>query len=164
MSSTRMLAFVCLLGCSYGFAQVTSADKPNSPLPNYDIVSIKPNNSGDGHVSISQDNGKLLSQQCFGSHPHSKRIPLQAGTRSSGLTGPLRDARFDVKAKVLQPDNEQLSHLTRAQLGQMLQPILADRFHLKTHLEKRELLIYRLVREKDPAKITQTSTSSAQRR
>jgi len=63
---------------------------------------------------------------------------------SAGLDSP---ERFDIDAEAGQP-------ATRAQLFQMLQALLADRFQMKIHQEDRELPVYELTVEKKGPRLT----------
>jgi uncharacterized protein (TIGR03435 family) len=54
-------------------------------------------------------------------------------------------ARFDIKAKIIDPDKKALEGLTAEQFDSMQQPILTDRFQLKFHHEMKRLPVYELV-------------------
>jgi uncharacterized protein (TIGR03435 family) len=62
-----------------------------------------------------------------------------------GLPGWADSSRFDVTAKVSDPDLKALSHLSREQRQAMIAALLADRFHLKLHTEIKTLPVYELV-------------------
>lgn len=61
--------------------------------------------------------------------------------------------KFDVEAKFDPGDIQKGSTLTYRQRAAMLQPILADRFKLKVHFEKRELSVLALVAAKSGPKL-----------
>ncbi len=63
----------------------------------------------------------------------------------SGMPKWADDARFDVQAKVVDPDIEALKKLTDAQREAMLAAVLTDRFHVKVHTETKMLPVYDLV-------------------
>jgi uncharacterized protein (TIGR03435 family) len=65
--------------------------------------------------------------------------------RAAQITGPdwITDTRFDMNA-TLPPGGK------TEQVGEMLQPLLADRFGLKFHREKKEFNVYVLVRNNRP--------------
>jgi len=63
----------------------------------------------------------------------------------SGLPGWADSARFDVTAKVSEPDRSTLEKLTREQQEAMLRPMLAERFHVKAHTETKTLAVFNLV-------------------
>lgn len=145
-----------LLATSIAGAQnaprAAAAAKPQA----YDIVSIKPNDTGSGHVDIWVDDAKFtaanvslatLIEEAYGF----KRDQI------IGLEGPVNSVRFDIRAKVLEPDLKALDAMTGEERGRMLQPILADRFHMKFHLETKVLPVYQLVLAKGGSKLVQTS-------
>jgi uncharacterized protein (TIGR03435 family) len=142
-------------------AQATSAQTATpagaaKKIPAYDVVSIKPNNSGPNHLSITVDDGNFtaenvdlatLIQDAYGY----KRDQI------IGLDGSISSARFDIRAKVLDPDIKALDALSGAERGSMLRAILIERFHLKFHTEMRELSVYELLQAKGGSKLVQTS-------
>ena len=73
-----------------------------------------------------------------------------------GLSGPVCDARFDVTAKVVAPSGGAPPKLSDAQLAAMIIPLLADRFHLKVHLEPKTLPVYDLIVAKGGPKLKLT--------
>ncbi|HEY5055574.1 MAG TPA: TIGR03435 family protein, partial [Acidobacteriaceae bacterium] len=73
-----------------------------------------------------------------------------------GLSGPVSDARFDVTAKVIAPGGGAPPKLSDAQLAAMIIPLLADRFHLKAHLEPKTLPVYDLIVAKGGPKLKLT--------
>jgi uncharacterized protein (TIGR03435 family) len=62
----------------------------------------------------------------------------------SGIPGSLESVRFDVRAKIVDPDLGVERSLTDPQRRAMLLPILAERFHLKARLMTREMAGYDL--------------------
>jgi len=71
----------------------------------------------------------------------------------SGLSGPVSSAHFDINAKVLAPDNGAPRKLTDTEMEAMIIALLADRFHLKAHLEPKTLAVYDLVVNRGGPKI-----------
>jgi uncharacterized protein (TIGR03435 family) len=67
-----------------------------------------------------------------------------------------RNVRYDIEAKVDDEDREALKRLTRQERAAMVQALLADRFHLKTHPDTRELSVFHLVVAKGGVKMTST--------
>jgi uncharacterized protein (TIGR03435 family) len=108
--------------------------------PAFDVVSIKPtvsNRGGGPGPFISTSAGRLFgrgSLKFFLQYAYG----LQA-FQIVGGPGWLSTDRFDVEAK--EPPGD--SHYS--QFPQMLRPRLADRFHLTTHRETRQLGIYSLL-------------------
>jgi bla regulator protein BlaR1 len=67
------------------------------------------------------------------------------GDLITGLDGPVASANFDLMAKVLPSDSGPPAKLTEQQLQAMIIPMLAERFHLKAHVEPKILPVYDLV-------------------
>ena len=118
-------------------------------LSPYDVVSVKQHNPAD----------ESPNQQSFGMGIHdtvfsATNVPLKniiefsydvKEDQISGLSGPVDSAHFDIEAKVLAPDGGTPPKLTDTQLQAMLIPLLADRFHLKAHLQPKVMPVYDLV-------------------
>lgn len=113
-------------------------------LPPYDVVSVKINHSGEQSWNINTHDDRLIIHN----------VPLKSILEFTydihqdlifGVTGPIADANFDVEAKVVPPDGAAPPKLTDHQLTAMIIPLLADRFHLKAHLETRTMPVYDLV-------------------
>ncbi len=67
--------------------------------------------------------------------------------------------RFDIKAKVVDPDPMVMKHLTQEQSRKMLEPILTDRFQLKFHHEMKTLPVYEMVVVKGGPKFRETTAA-----
>jgi uncharacterized protein (TIGR03435 family) len=129
---------------------------PDSKVPTYDVVSIKPNKSGSGNVDISVDDGNFEAVNVS-----LKTMLLSAyGLKDAQLVNLPKwgeSARFDIKAKVIDPDKKIMDALTGPQFRSMQRPILTERFQLKFHREKKVLPVYELVVAKDGPKFKQTT-------
>jgi bla regulator protein BlaR1 len=107
----------------------------------FDVVSIKADKSGERDIAMVPSPGgrftvtnvpvKLLIRLAFGTLNDSE---------ISGKPGWTSTERYDIEAKA-----EGIPNLTNEQLGPMLQVLLADRFHLRTHRETKEIPIFALV-------------------
>ena len=120
-------------------------------VPVFDVVSIKPNKSGSGNVSTN------TSSDSFSATNVSVKMLLEDayGVKQDliyGLQGWANSDRFDIKAKIVEPDFVFLRKLTPAQRRTMLQALLVDRFQSKTHIETKTLPVYELVIAKDGPK------------
>jgi bla regulator protein BlaR1 len=117
-------------------AQSTAADATNAPA--FDVTSVKPNNSG---------SGRILMQQVPGGGWNGTNVTLGMLIRMANqlqdnqiVGGPkwLFTDRYDVLGKGSAPGRE-------GPFFPKLQTLLADRFGLVVHTEKRELPMYVLV-------------------
>jgi uncharacterized protein (TIGR03435 family) len=120
--------------------------KLSQTLPPYDVSSVRVNDSGDGNfsMSISDTNATLTAINV----PIETMIEYAYDVKSDhifGLSGPVKDAHFDVHAKVLPKDDGKSAKLGDHQLQAMMIPLLAERFHLKAHVEPKTLPVYELV-------------------
>lgn len=121
----------------------------------FDVVSIKPNDSGDNRRMIGGGPGGRFTATNI---PLRQLIVLAYGDRSGG--GPAQDIEitglpgwatsdgYDVQA---QPEAGVTP--TQQQTQEMLQSMLADRFQLKIHRETKDAPIYHLVVGKDGVKM-----------
>lgn len=119
--------------------------------PSFDVATIKPNNSGGTSIqglylrgrSFSIRNGSLADMVAFAYNVHKKQI----------VNGPgwMDNDRFDIDGV---PDKEGVPN--DKQLRKMMQKLLADRFKLTFHQEKRELSAYVLTVGKGGQKLKPT--------
>jgi uncharacterized protein (TIGR03435 family) len=125
--------------------------------PPLDVVSVKPNNSGQkgGSISLRADGlyvehapFRFLLIAAYGhdfAEDHIVNMPAWAGDQ------------FDVVAKVADADLPKLKDLPREPYiemrSQLLRAVLAERFQMKTHTEVRQGPVYALVVDKGGAKI-----------
>jgi uncharacterized protein (TIGR03435 family) len=134
-------------------------------LPPYDVSSVKVNNSGEGTFSLTiSDSGNRLRATNV---PIEMLIEYAYDVKADhilGLSAHIKDAHFDVEAKVLPTDDGKPPKLTDQQLQAMMIPLLGDRFHLKAHLETKVFPVYELVVARDGPKLklsTEAATSSS---
>lgn len=147
--STAMMGAVLLGGNSSATAQAAEAGstKPANAAPTsaaYDVVSIRPNNQGPGSVRVSTNlnvyaatNVSLIDLLQDAYHLQTNMI--------SGEPKWADSARFDIHAKVLDADVEDLKKLTNEDRQRMLRGLLGDRFRLQAHTEVKMLPVYELV-------------------
>jgi uncharacterized protein (TIGR03435 family) len=124
----------------------TKAIQSSQTMPPFDVTSVKLNNSGEGNfgMSISDTSGTLTATNV----PVEMMIEYAYDVKSDhifGLSGPVQDAHFDVQAKVLPKEDAKQPKLADQQLQVMMIPLLADRFHLKAHVETKTMPVYDLV-------------------
>ncbi|WP_263355901.1 TIGR03435 family protein [Acidicapsa ligni] len=142
-------------------AQDAPTPKPpeasQTPLPTFDVSTIKPNKpdatgmirfmSTPSGISYTGVNVHLLLYQAFDVEDD----------RIFGEPDWVKTTRYDVEAKVDGADAPRLKTLTRKQRGEMLLPLLADRFNLKFHHETKTLPVYELVISKGGSKLKEST-------
>ncbi len=125
-------------------AQTPQPLQPTVPTPVYDVVSIVPNNSDSGNMSFEGHDATFTATNVRFKNLLSNAFDVREDL-ISGLPGWAESARYDLKAKIVDPDLPTLKKLTEEQRDAMLAGILTDRFHLKVHTESKQLPIYNLV-------------------
>ena len=132
-------------GTRVGDQYAISANVTNQPAygsPSYDVVTIRPSAPGWRRADLDANEDsytargatlKMLLEDAYG-------IRQQL---ISGVSGPLLEARYDLQAKVVDPDV--IHRLTDEQRPAMLLQVLQDRFHVKAHVEMKVLPLYELV-------------------
>ena len=136
MGTVRMrgLTLFLLLTSVAGFAQ---SPVKTVPPQMFDVASVKPNLSGSGSVSAGTSRGRLTATNISVRTLILKAFHVQ-DFQVSGGPGWLGSERYDVVAKT---ENTSISD---NDLWLLLQPLLAERFHLKFHRETKQLAVYSL--------------------
>jgi len=116
---------------------ITKGDGQGAATPTFEVASVKPNTSGDLGMGIQAAPGGLRARNV------TVRLLVRTAYRiqESQLTGGpdwLDADRFDIVAKAE-------SNMSGDQLSLMLRALLADRFKLIVHTERREHPVYALV-------------------
>jgi len=150
LHATLLLAIAVLLAAPAARAQLAHKGPVNAialsrTLPAYDVVSVKINKTEADTASMNIDDHGVFT---------ATNMPLYAivefaydikENQISGLAGPVSSARFNVVAKVLQAEGEAPHELPDEKLQAMIILLLADRFHLKAHLQPKVTPVYDLV-------------------
>jgi len=165
-ASRRILWFVAMTWMAVSptafsrtvYGQDTSTSTP-TPTPTFDVVSIRPGdaNSTMRRIHITPDRYAATGTSLKGMIQQAYDLKME--DQISGVTGWADSARFDVEAKVDEKDVEALKKLPPEQRQQqqrlMMQAMLADRFKLRVHHERKELPMYALVVAKGGSKLKQ---------
>jgi uncharacterized protein (TIGR03435 family) len=124
-------------------------DTGTKPLA-FDVVSIKPNKSGDrgGATGFKPDglyavNMSLMTFLYQGFEPG----------LVFGFPEWLKSERYNLEAKVAESDLEVYHHASAAERERMLRAVFEDRLQLKEHTEIRELPIFALIVAKNGSKL-----------
>jgi len=133
----------------------------------FDVASIRPTSSTEHdrtHIWSSPDDGNFRAQNVSITDLLEFAYNMPESRFLGGdFKSLLRSPRFDLEAKSSASVDEHMKALptdqARNEKRKMVQDLLAERFHLKTHMETRELPIYTLVVAKGGAKLTPTQSS-----
>ncbi len=152
-----VLLMLCVLAVAPGLAR----GQAQAPQLEYDAITIKPNDSGTDGTSTSMGDSTFQAKNVA-----IKRLLVRAyGVRQeliSGLPDWANSARFDVNAKVVDPDPAVLKKLTPEQRRQFIVALLRDRFHLQVHIEVKTLPVYELTLAKDGPKFHASAADEAE--
>ncbi len=141
-----------LLSCATCHAQTAGQAVPASPTPIFDVATIRPNDTGSHSWSIDSDNAYFNGTNV----PFKSLLQTAYEIRTdliSGVPDWAESARYDVKAKVVDADPVLIKQLSNEQQTAMFRALLIDRFHLKTHIQAKQLPVYDLVIDKGGAKL-----------
>jgi uncharacterized protein (TIGR03435 family) len=127
-------------------------------LPAYDVVSIKLNKSGNGSWETHTNNDSYTAMNVSLKDLLEEAYNIRQNL-ISGVPGPIDGARFDIQAKMVDPDLHALRKFTGKQRLAMLLPFLEERFQLKAHTEIKILSVYELVVTASGPKFKQSADS-----
>jgi uncharacterized protein (TIGR03435 family) len=119
-----------------------------SPRAEFEVASIHPSSPATSSGGVRIDG----SQVHYAGFPFREYVARAYRIRLSHVLGPdwLNSVRFDIDAKL--PEGA-----TPAQIPEMLQALLSDRFGLKQHREQKEMPMYALVLGKPPLRLEEIS-------
>lgn len=152
-----LLALASLAVCSDAWARVqaaSSATNANSPAPEYDVATVKVNDTGSGSIRVSITDDLLQATNI----PLATMLEVAFDIRPEQIVGLPHWAEvdhYDITAKVVDMNKQQLHGLSEDQRRVMIQHLLADRFHLQSHTEKRTLPLLELTVAKEGIKFAE---------
>jgi uncharacterized protein (TIGR03435 family) len=124
------------------------------PVPReYEVASIKPNQSGARHAILSYPGGRLVTTNAT----LKVLIGFAYNLRDYQISGGpswLDSIGYDILATPDHPANPSAENIDT--FRQLMRTLLSDRFQLMTHFEAKELPVYALVPAKDGAKLKDT--------
>lgn len=148
-----------------------SATANAKPLA-FDAISIKPDNANTGVTNQVVNGEAVISSRSMirnlpdgfiASNINAKTLISNAyGIKDDLITGGpdwISSTGYDIDAKVTSFDSPDVHQLTRDQHNQMLQSLLADRFHLVVHNETKDAPIYELTLAKGGPKLVESKPS-----
>lgn len=146
---TSSLAFrFCIAGC----LSLPGLSVAQNPSAAYDVSSIKPHDAGDRSMSWSADEDGFRAINVTLKNVISDAWGLRPD-QVSGEPAWTDDLHWDIVGKSTELTPEQLKALTPEQRGRLMQQLLAERFHLKAHLEARTGAVFTLVPGKGGVKL-----------
>ncbi|WP_348261188.1 TIGR03435 family protein [Telmatobacter sp. DSM 110680] len=143
MKTVRTVSRVIFFVVSTSMALCQSSTTP----PTFDVASVRPsqhNVGPDYNNQLTYTPGEFTAKNVT-----IKRLVAEAyQLQMDQVSGPnwIDQNEFDIEAKAS-------TGATKDQLARMLRSLLAERFHLTQHIEKREMRVYALMVDKGGAKI-----------
>lgn len=135
----------------------STAAAEGKPLT-FDVVSIRPSNRTDGAYGFPSPPDGFSAMNV----PLRELIKFAYSRDDDNLVvgGPswIGSANFDVEARLAPSDASAVQKLNSNQRSIMLQPVLADRFHLVVHHEARQIPVYFLTVSKQGAHLQPPGT------
>jgi uncharacterized protein (TIGR03435 family) len=136
------------------YAQAQAPTTATEPPPSFEVASIKANKSGDNRVMLgTQPGGRYVASNVTPFLLIRNSYQMQ-DFQIIGAPDWIKSERFDINAKGDIPFQNTFFDPrgpNRTQL--MVRSLLADRFKLRSHIEKRELPIYNLVLARSDGKL-----------
>lgn len=151
-------AYALLLACSCLWAGAQAAPASPTPAaapgPDFGVATVKPNDTGSGSTRIS------INDDLFQATNIRLDMALEVAfdirrDQIVGLPHWAQVNHYDITAKVVDMTPEQLRGLSDTQRRAMLQSLLEQRFHLKSHIESRTLPLLKLTVDKGGIKFTE---------
>jgi uncharacterized protein (TIGR03435 family) len=135
--------------CALSISSAQTASTPATVIaqaasPAYDVMTIKPSDPGSPGTSYGAPGDRFFARNL------SLKMLLQYAYDINedsivGIPSQLDSKRFDIDAKIVEPDLDALKKLSGKQGRLMLLSLLTERFQLKTHMETRLGPVYELV-------------------
>jgi uncharacterized protein (TIGR03435 family) len=142
-------------------APVSLQSTSDPALPAFDVITVKPNSSGDP-PSIDFDGGNFsatdFSVKMFVLFAYNLK-----DDQLFGIPKWANELRFDMRAKVLDADPNLLQHLSNDQKRQIEQTILTERFGLTFHRDTKVLPVYELVVDKGGPRFQPSKVEAGQK-
>jgi uncharacterized protein (TIGR03435 family) len=142
MRDFRYSLFVLPFAISVLSAQVVKSD---GPKPQFEVATVRPNNTGEANASIRiQPGGRLTATNQTLRNLIRNAFNVQPFQMIGGPDWMDAD-RYDIVAKIADADLDEKGMVPGPQFMLRVQSLLEDRFKMATHWETRELPVYALV-------------------
>jgi uncharacterized protein (TIGR03435 family) len=140
-------------------AQATGAAiQGNSAGPDYDVATVKINNTGSGSIRLSITDDLLRATNVQLGALLETAFDIRED-QIVGLPHWAQVEHYDITAKVVDMSAQELRGLSQEQRRSMLRRLLEQRFHLQTHVETRTLPLLELSVAKSGIKFTEWEKS-----
>lgn len=143
-------------------AATTAAQPAAKPLQ-WDVVSVRPvepkSCTGDAGMRTTTDGISIFCIPLL--FAIEQAYSIREPSRILGAPEWVKTDRYNIDAKVAAEDVAAFQKLKRGEHNAMLQPLLAERFHLKAHIEQREMPVYDLVVDKGGSKLKDATADDA---
>lgn len=151
------LVFAALLG-PVALAQQTIV--PASPAPSkvltFEVATIKPSARTDGAWRLQSTADGYTGMDISLLTLVGEAYGIYDSKLLTGGPAWIDRDKFDIEAKFNATEFPDAKNMTFRQRADMLQPLLAERFHLKVHREIKTFVVYNLVIAKDGPKLEET--------
>lgn len=140
----------------------------DSPLPSFDVVTIRPSKSDSMRTVRSASELHMLDVTARYLMEQAYNIPWTNGSKDRIRGGPgwIDSDYFDIDAKIAPEAIATLEHMSeeqrRRQMNLRLQTLLADRLKLKVHFETRQEPVFAIMTTKNGPKLTPASAAEDQ--
>ncbi len=158
---TAVIAAVAVTAVGQSQNASPAPSQQNAPAATYsfDAVTIKPDNTGRGHLRLTPDSFSMGGMPAWILVRTAYGVLLE--NQVEGLPGWAKSENIAVEAKIDPETTAALNKLPAAerwkQMQLMLQAMLADRFALKAHRESRDMPIYELIVAKEGPKMKRSA-------
>lgn len=158
MNRTSLFAAGCLgaalLAGVPAMGQAAGAPAAVVAAPDFDVSTVKTNNTGLNSIHVSIDDDVLRATNVMIDMLMEQAYDIRRD-QIVGLPHWATVNHYDITAKVVDMSAEQRKGLTREQRQAMMQKLLVERFGVKTHVETRTLPLMELVVAKDGIKFSE---------
>lgn len=146
---------IAVLSASPSIWTQAASSEAVSPV-SYDVMSIRQNKTGSRDSAHAGADGRYSSTNVSLKSVLAKIFDIKEDL-IYGIPSAIDSSRFDIEAKVADPDPEAIKKMTREEDRMMLLPLLTERLQLKSHIETRTLPVYDLVVAKSGPKFVQSA-------
>jgi uncharacterized protein (TIGR03435 family) len=153
MLSGLIFLALCIAIPAGGSQSQTAQEKAVPKITRYEIVSIRSVKADTDGWSLNHTSNGFTTRGATMHRLVEEAYGIFESNRVLAEPKWFTTAKFDIQAKVDDADVVGLQQLGLNERRQMLQRLLADRFNLKAHLEKRDLPIYALIVGKNGPKL-----------